>query len=193
LNLDGATLVNADFSGVTFQNVKLEAVNIDGCDFRGLRSIGKLNLGGIQAGKAAFAGAKLVDSDWTGSILRTCDFAGADLSGARLAEIDWEDCDLRDVDLRGATFHMGSTRCGMVGSPYPSHGTRTGFYTDEYDEQYFQNPETIRKASLVGADLRGACLLGVDFYLVDLRGAKYDRIIHNHLVSTGAILDADAH
>ena len=101
----------------------------------------------------------------------------------------WENCDLRLADLRGCTFHMGSTRTGIVDSPYPSHGTRTGFYTDDYNDQHFQAPETIRKASLYGCDLRGANIFGVDFYLVDLRAAKFDDTQRDQLISTGAILD----
>ena len=117
-----------------------------------------------------------------------CNFEGAALNNARMALINWEYCDLRNADLRGCSFHLGSTRCGLVGSPYPSHGTRTGFYTDEYKEQYFKPPELIRKANLFGADLRGANITGVDFYLVDLREAKYDRGQLDQLISTGAIL-----
>ena len=184
-----ADLTGADFAGSTFQNIQLRNSKIDHCDFRGLRIIGQLNLENLVAEKVAFAGGKMSRSIWTGSRLTHCDFSSADLSGAKLAEINWENCDLRDVNFQGATFHMGSTRCGLVDSPYPSHGTRTGFYTDEYDEQYFKSPETIRKGSLVGSDLRGAHLLGVDFYLVDLRGAKIDEICREYLISSGAILD----
>jgi uncharacterized protein YjbI with pentapeptide repeats len=187
--LEGADLSGADFAGTTFRNVDLHAAKIDDCDFRGIRVIGQLNLEGVSANKVAFAGGKMSRSVWTGSTLTHCDFSRADLSGAKLAEINWDNCDLREVDFRGATFHMGSTRSGLVGSPYPSHGTRTGFYTDEYDEQYFKSPETIRKASLVGSDLRGAHIKGVDFYLVDLRGAKIDENSRDYLISSGAILD----
>ena len=108
-----------------------------------------------------------------------------------MAEIRWEYCDLREADLRGCTFHMGSTRSGIVNSPYPSHGTRTGFYTDDYNDQHFQAPELIRKACLYGCDLRGANIHGVDFYLVDLRAAKFDDSQREQLISTGAILDDD--
>ncbi len=85
---------------------------------------------------------------------------------------------------------LGSTRSGKVGSPYASHGTRTGFYTDDYDEQGFKSPEEIRKANLCGADLRGAIIDGVDFYLVDLRRAKYDEKQAAHFRRCGAILVA---
>ena len=53
-----------------------------------------------------------------------------------------------------------------------SEGTRTGFYTDDSYEQDFKAPEEIRKANLCHADLRGAEIEKVDFYLVDLRGAR---------------------
>lgn len=91
--------------------------------------------------------------------------------------------------MRGATFHMGSSRCGLVESFIPMEGSRTGFYTDEYLEQDFKAPEEIRKANLRGADLRGAHIEGVDFYLVDLRDAKYDSNQAKHLRQTGAILE----
>ena len=83
------------------------------------------------------------------------DFRQAILRNAGLADVQWEMADLREADLRNCSFHMGSSRSGLVGSPYPSHGTRTGFYTDTVDEQYYKRPEEIRKANLCGADLRG--------------------------------------
>jgi hypothetical protein len=85
---------------------------------------------------------------------------------------------------------MGSCRSGLVGSPIPCEGSRTGFYTDELDEQTDKAPEEVRKANLCGADLRGARLDGVDFYLVDLRGARYDPEQEEHLRRSGAILEA---
>ena len=83
---------------------------------------------------------------------------------------------------------MGSSRSGLVGSPYPCHGSRTGFYTDDYDAQPFKAPEEIRKANLRGADLRGARIENVDFYLVDLRDALYDAHQAVHLRRCDAIL-----
>jgi uncharacterized protein YjbI with pentapeptide repeats len=83
---------------------------------------------------------------------------------------------------------MGSTRSGLVGSSIPMHGSRTGFYTDEFNEQDYKSPEEIRKANLRGADLRGASIGNVDFYLVDLRDALFDRQSEDHLRRTGAIL-----
>jgi uncharacterized protein YjbI with pentapeptide repeats len=75
-----------------------------------------------------------------------------------------------------------------VGSTIPCEGSRTGFYTDEFNEQDFKSPEEIRKACLCGADLRGAIIGRVDFYLVDLRGAKYSAKQGEHFARCGAIL-----
>jgi uncharacterized protein YjbI with pentapeptide repeats len=83
---------------------------------------------------------------------------------------------------------MGSSRSGLVNSPIASEGSRTGFYTDDFDDQDFKSPEEIRKANLRGADLRGAKIAGVDFYLVDLRGATIDPGQAEHLRRSGAIL-----
>ena len=77
----------------------------------------------------------------------------------------------------------------QVDSLYPSHGTRTGFYTDDYADQHFKRAEEIRKASLVCCDLRGANITGVDFYLVDLRGAQFEEDQRQQFISCGAILD----
>jgi uncharacterized protein YjbI with pentapeptide repeats len=118
------------------------------------------------------------------------DFTFADLSNTGLAEIDWEGASLKKADLRGATFHFGGARSGLVQSPIACEGSRTGFYTDEFEEQHFKSPEEIRKANLCGADLRGALIDGVDFYLVDLRGAIYDADQAQQLRKCGAILEA---
>ena len=60
--------------------------------------------------------------------------------------------------------------------------------TDDYDEQPFKAPEEIRKANLKGADLRGANVNHVDFYLVDLRNALYSPEQGEHFRRCGAIL-----
>ena len=171
-NLSGLNLRLAQFLGTNFTRA-----NLAECDFE------DLNLAGCTFRVANLKGANL-----TGCVLPGVSFQGACLQNAGLAEIEAEYCDLREADLRGASFHLGSTRCGHVGSPIACEGSRTGFYTDDFDEQGFKSPEEIRKANLRGADLRGARIDGVDFYLVDLRDALYDLIQKAHLSRCGAIL-----
>ena len=125
---------------------------------------------------------------FTGSRLVRANFRKAELINTGLADIDWPDADLRDANFTNASFHLGSSRSGLVGSPIASEGTRTGFYTDDYNDQDFKAPEEIRKANLCGADLRGAKVEQCDFYLVDLRGAKYTEAQRDHFVRCGAIL-----
>jgi uncharacterized protein YjbI with pentapeptide repeats len=170
----GLCLRQATWTGARFTRAKLNS-----CDLEGLE------LPGADFTEADLSGALLTGTSMPGAC-----FARADLHMAGLADIDWEGADLRGADLRGATFHLGSSRSGLVGSPIACEGSRTGFYTDDYDDQTYKAPEEIRKANLCGADLRGADLRGVDFYLVDLRGAIFDADQAEHLRRCGAILEA---
>jgi hypothetical protein len=64
-------------------------------------------------------------------------------------------------------FHFGSGRSGLVGSTIAGEGSRTGFYTDEYDQQTYRPPENYlmhRKHSILEVVRRGisdACQGGV--------------------------------
>jgi uncharacterized protein YjbI with pentapeptide repeats len=167
-------LRSAEWGGANFYGARLELANLEG-----------MRLPGAQ-----FACAILAEAHLTASEMPYASFAGADLQLAGLAEVEWENVNLQNADLRGATFHMGSSRSGLCANPPASEGTRTGFYTDDYDEQGFKSPEEIRKANLCGADLRGAKLGDVDFYLVDLRGALYTADQELHFRRSGAILES---
>jgi uncharacterized protein YjbI with pentapeptide repeats len=186
------SLTDADFAGANIQGANLSRVCLreahwEGVCFKGVNLHGS-NLEGMTLWQADMEGAVLQEALLTGSTMRGANFRGANLRGAKLAEIDWEGTCLAGADLTGATFHMGSSRSGLVGSPIACEGSRTGFYTDEYDEQSYKPPEESRKANLCGADLRGARLKDVDFYLVDLRGALFDADQEHHLRRSGAIL-----
>ncbi len=185
--LDGADLRNANLSFAHLTGVRLRDAYLDGANFHRAHLV-DCDLEGVQLDSPNFRYAELQKALLTGSVMDAPNFQHADLRETGLADIQWQNADLRNADLRGASFHLGSTRCGLVDSPYPSHGTRTGFYTNEYDEQNFRAPEDIRKADLRGADLRGANIEGVDFYLVDLRGARYDLEQLQHLQHCDAIL-----
>lgn len=180
--LSGADLWKADLSGLDLRRVCLD----DAC-------LEDANLSGVQMEDVRIRGAKLAGADLsgaylTGSVLTSADLQRANLSGAGLADINWEGADLRRANLQGATFHMGSSRSGLVNSPIACEGSKTGFYTDDFDDMTFKNPEEVRKANLRGADLRGVNAAKVDFYLVDLREAKLDPSLLEQARQTGAIL-----
>jgi uncharacterized protein YjbI with pentapeptide repeats len=188
-----AKLEDADFTDANLEQSQLKSLcfkraRIDGVNFR-QADMESCDLEGIECRDVNFERANLNWAKLTGTTMTNANFAQANLRGAKLAEISWEGADLRGADLFGATFHMGTTRSGLLFTGIASEGTRTGFYTDESREQSFQAPEDIRKANLCGADLRGALLSEVDFYLVDLRGAIYDPHQAEHFRRCGAILN----
>ncbi len=186
--LDGTDFTQADLTEAIFDGVRLTHAKFDGAAF--LRaSLRRADMQYMRLPKADFRDACLANALLTGSSMPEANFMGADLQGAVLADIDWPEADLSGADLRCCEFHLGSSRSGMVGCPYlPMEGSRTGFYTDDSEEQHFKPPEEIRKANLRGADLRGAKLEGTDFYLVDLRDAQYTPKQAELLRRSGAIL-----
>jgi uncharacterized protein YjbI with pentapeptide repeats len=190
-HLDGAVLSNANLRRADLSKLVLQDATLHDAKFASA-NLSNCDLEYVELPRARFAGADLSRAWLTGSVMLGGDFRGASLFEAGLADIVWEEADLRGADLRGCSFHLGSSRSGLVGSPYPCHGTRTGFYTNDYDDQTYKAPEEIRKASLCGADLRGARIDGVDFYLVDLRGAKYDPRQAEHFRRCDAILTSRA-
>jgi uncharacterized protein YjbI with pentapeptide repeats/energy-coupling factor transporter ATP-binding protein EcfA2 len=185
-------LENTDFSEADFENANLCQADFRRCVCRSacftLGNLKGCNFEDLDLGEASFQKANLKQCLLTGTRMRNASLDDACLQGAGLGEIDWEDCSLRNVDLTGAIFHMGSTRSGMLFTNVASEGTRTGFYTDDYDDRAYRPPEEIRKANLCGCDLRGAKVEYVDFYLVDLRDARYDRTQEDHFRRCGALL-----
>ncbi len=183
---------DANFTAATFTGARLEEVDMTQATWTGARfaeaMLRRCNLEGLDLPEADFAGAKLSGSLLTGSHMPAANFRAADLSRAGLADVDWPDADLSDCDLTKASFHLGTTRSGLVGSTIAGEGSRTGFYTDDYHDQTYRPPEEIRKANLCGANLVGATVEHTDFYLVDLRGATYTPDQRAHFARTGAIL-----
>jgi uncharacterized protein YjbI with pentapeptide repeats len=188
----GAKLDDADFTGANLSKAELTGADLRRVILRDACFIGA-NLTQVQwedshLADAQLQGATLVGAHLTGTSFPNADLRNANLQSTGLAEIDWEQADLSCADLRGATFHMGSSRSGLVGSIIACEGSKTGFYTDDYEDMTFKRPEEIRKANLRGADLRGVKANGVDFYLVDLRDAKLDAELYEQARSAGAIL-----
>ena len=192
----GARIVGADFRDCDLTRARLDRLVLrksllTGASFK-RACLERCDLEFVELPMADFAEADLEGAWLTGSVMPAAVFRNARLAGAGLADVEWEGADLRGADLRACQFHLGSSRSGRVDSPYPSHGSRTGFYTDAYDDRFHKTPEEIRKANLCGADLRGALVGNADFYLVDLRGAKYDRRQEQHFRRCDAILDEPA-
>jgi uncharacterized protein YjbI with pentapeptide repeats len=189
-----AKVTDADFSDADLSEAVLTEVSLRNTRFTDacLREarLERCDLEDVNLDRADCRQAKLEGAYLTGSSAEDADFSDAILRYTGLAEVNWERAILRGADLSGATFHMGTTRSGLVGSPIASEGSRTGFYTDDYEDRYFKAPEEIRKANLRGADLRDARIDHVDFYLVDLRDALYDPDQAEHFRRSGAILEA---
>ncbi len=147
------------------------------------------NLSAMALPRATFEGADLAGADLTSAHLAGANFRNANLHGARLAGVDFEGASLFYANLRGVSFHLGTSRSGLIFSTTPCEGSRTGFYTDDEAECH-RLPEEIRKANFCGVDLRGAVIAGVNFYLVDLRGARMTPDQLEVVRRDGAIVDA---
>jgi uncharacterized protein YjbI with pentapeptide repeats len=192
--LTGATITGADFTGANFEAAILKDLRLRDATFAGARfpraTLSGCDLEYLVLPGADFTGANLHSANLTGAWMPEARFENACLANTGLADVNWEGADLRKANLDGASFHAGSSRSGMVFSPIPCEGSKTGFYTDDDAEQFFKAPEEIRKANLRGADLRGAKVDRVDFYLVDLRDAMFDPEQEKHFRRCRAILEA---
>jgi uncharacterized protein YjbI with pentapeptide repeats len=192
-DLQEANIEDTDFTGANLEDAVLKGLKLSLARFDGVRfggaDIRDCDLEDMALTAPDFHDADLRGALMTGSSMPRANFLGANLGGAGLAEIDWPHANLRDSNLRGASLHLGSSRSGLVGSPIACEGSRTGFYTDDYDDLVSKPAEEIRKANLRGADLRGAEIEGVDFYLVDLREANYTQVQKEHFHRCRAILD----
>jgi uncharacterized protein YjbI with pentapeptide repeats len=206
-SLDRANLRGAILAGATLEGSSLRGTRAQGADCASA-NLARLDLRAMQGLPARFAKAGLMGANLEGQSGEGLDFSAAELTGALLsgtrfpranfqgailrntglAWIDWEGASLFDADLTGASFHLGSSRSGLVFNAPAGWGTRTGFYSDEMKDQSFKAPEEVRKANLKGADLRKAVIFQTDFYLVDLRGALYTPDQEKHLRGCGAIL-----
>jgi uncharacterized protein YjbI with pentapeptide repeats len=151
-SLRGANFQSGYFRRARIYRVDMSEANWAGASFAEAQ-LRQCNLEGLELPYADFERANLNGSLLTGSLIRGGNFRGASFRQAGLAEVEWEDADLRDADFTNASFHLGSTRSGLVGSTIPGEGSRTGFYTDDFNEQDFKAPEEIRKACLCGANL----------------------------------------
>ncbi len=186
------TLADADFSAANLKNAIFE-----NCDLRTAllhaaclerAQFIRCSLENVVAEALDLHGSVLTDCDLSNTMFRNAHLEDARFQSCGLADIDWESANLRNADFRGSTFHAGSSRSGLVSSPIACEGSKTGFYTDDFADRTHMAPEEIRKANLCRADLRRSRIDNVDFYLVDLRQAKYDPAQANWFKRCGAIL-----
>jgi uncharacterized protein YjbI with pentapeptide repeats len=185
--MEGARLCGLDLTDAELHDIDLQSVDLGkGCLRRA--KLTRVWLDGAELRGLDLEGAALHLCDLTGARMSFTNLQGARLRGCSLASIDLEGADLRRVHIRESTFHLGSTRSGCLSGAPTSHGTRTGFYTEETEELGFRPPEEIRKANLRGCDLREADLLDIDLYLVDLRDARMDASLREWALKCGALL-----
>jgi uncharacterized protein YjbI with pentapeptide repeats len=187
VELSNADFSNAQLGSCVFLGVDMTRSTWTGTSFASGQFV-QCNFEGMTLPGADFSHCDLLGSLFTGSSIPCGRFVGAHFKNAGLAHVDWENSDLRNANFAGAVFHLGSSRSGLVGSEIPGEGSKTGFYTDDYQDREFKPSEEIRKASLVGADLRGALVERTDFYMVDLRHARYSPEQATWFVKCGAIL-----
>lgn len=206
-DLTDASLASAYLGGCELLHAKLERTDLRRADLN-TAVLGAVDLSSAELDHASFNTADLRESRWericaTDLDLRGANLARALMSGSRLrrarlsraclrscglADVDWEGADLTEVDFTHASFHLGSTRAGLlVGAP-AMWGSMTGYYTADAPDVERLPPETLRKANLRGCDLTGAIVEHCDFYLVDLRGARYTSEQAAHFAACRAIL-----
>ena len=112
---------------------------------------------------ADFHDVNLCNALLTGSQMQEANFISAEILAAQVWPISSGLALIYMMLTCDASFHLGSSRSGLVDSLIACEGSRTGFYTDDYDEQDIKPIEEIRKANLRGADLRGANIEGSRF------------------------------
>jgi uncharacterized protein YjbI with pentapeptide repeats len=191
-DLSDAEIARADFSNANFDGARLCGLELHeslmlGASFR-RANLEYASLECMILPDVDFIGANLHRGQLTGSVIPDGQMLDANLTQAELADVSWEHADLRGADLRGASFHAGTTRDGVKIGVQPPGWEHPPIYPDDEIAQDYLPPEAIRKANLCGVDLRNAKIDGVDFYLVDLRHAKYDADQAEYLRQSGAIL-----
>jgi uncharacterized protein YjbI with pentapeptide repeats len=204
-HLPRCSLVDADFAGAKLDDTDLTETNLTRARFAdsdmrtvhldaamcALTEFARCDLSGSRFAALSAPGTKFTDADLTAAHWSNADLRDARFLRTSLADIDLEGADLRGASFDRSSFHLGSSRSGLVDSVIACEGSRTGFYTDETLEGHFLAPEAVRKANLRNCDLRGATFEETDFYLVDLRGAKLDPEQKPYLQRCRAILDKE--
>lgn len=121
-NLERANFKRADFRGAYVAGANLTGANLGSTDLREGKimqndkegRIGEMDLGKERQGKASFAGARMhetnlsgsraveadfSEADLTGIIIKDADLRGVNFTGANLTDADLSGCDLRSAKL----------------------------------------------------------------------------------------------
>ena len=158
VNLSGACLIEADFSGArcaksTLTRANLARANLSGADFTGANLIGACLIGAClirtNLTGACSVRANLSRADLSGACLIRADLSRADLSGACLIRADLSRAVLSRACLIGANL----SRADLTGATLArANLTEVALY----------------RANLAEADLSGVDLTNVDLVGVDL-------------------------
>jgi len=129
------------------------------------KSAGAIEIvGGPGRGKTTALAHLAVVAPGEPPVALLADASHAVLRLANLAAVDLEEARLTQADLRGADLSRARfVRADLAGAD-------------------------LRGAQVRGANLRGAAIANADFYLVDLRDARYTPDQYEHFLRCGAIL-----
>lgn len=133
-NLSGTMLLGANLAGAVLYGAKLDGTELTGADLTGA------NLEHVVGQRVGLGGAKLSHTSWIGSKLESSTLTGADLSHAVASGVQLLDCRMHGAVLNDADLTRSALReCDLARA-------------------------SVRGAALDGADLRGAHLDGVTGY-----------------------------
>ncbi len=183
LDLSGADLTRARLVGLDLRRAVVRPATLRQATLRDCH-LGELELDGLLAENLELEGV-----DLTGTSLREARLGGAKLRGCRAHGLVLDGADLRLTAWSRVSFHVGSTRSGLlVGAP-ALEGSMTGLYAAEAAVDERLAPDDACAASLRGCDLRWARFEGTSLFKVDLRGARLDPPLREQARRDGALLD----
>ncbi len=158
VNLEGANLEDANYSGRDLRGANLDHANVRGANFSGT-NLRDANLEGADAEGANFSGVNL-----RGANLAHANFGGANLTGANLRDGNLEDGNFTNARLDGANLRDSNLeRANLTGARLDG--------------------ANLRDANLEHADLTGARLDGANLRDANLDGAT----LPDNFRSMGAI------
>jgi uncharacterized protein YjbI with pentapeptide repeats len=122
-DLDGVRAAHAVFTGASVENCTARGARFDAANFAGAvlietdfsrASMRSAQLTGVSASGADFRGADLRDA-----VLRQADLTDADLRGADLTGADLTGADLHGADFRGAVGHDADPQQALIDTMSP--------------------------------------------------------------------------